>query len=166
MTVGDRLFLMFSQMTHIPGSIGTLIWSGHIENDLFKCEKLSQPIRGPDFYAPQSFQDSKGRRIIIGWLFNWNRQPPPGLTFAGAMTVPLEVIVEGDTVKVFPVEEVRQYLTKGSKYVDVEGNKLTIKAPKPVVYEGEIRSVDILEDTKTVEVWINGGEQYFSTWII
>ena len=164
MTVGDRQFLMFSQMT--GKGIGTMIWSGKMDGDIFKPEKLSQPIRGPDFYAPQSFLDQKGRRIIIGWLFNWNRQPPPGLSFAGAMTIPNELIVDGDNIHVFPVEEARQYLTKGSKYVDIEENKVTIKAPTPVVYEGKVESVDILEDTKTVEVFINGGEVYYSTWII
>ena len=164
MTVKDRVFLMFSQMT--GQGIGTMIWSGKMEGDMFKPEKLSQPIKGPDFYAPQSFLDSKGRRIIIGWLYNWKRQPPPGLEYAGALTIPLEVTPCGDTIKVFPVEEARQYLTKGSKYVDIEANKVTIKAPTPIVYEGKVESVDILEDTKTVEVFINGGEVYYSTWII
>lgn len=167
MRIGDEYFLMFSQMSGV--GIATMIWSGKFENDMFVIDKLSKPIIGPDFYAPQSFEDEKGRRIVIGWLYNWKRQPPQGIDYAGALTIPCEMKSQDDgTVKVFPVEEARNLLAKESKYVEVSADnmKMTIKSNPPVVHNGKIERIDILEDTKTVEVWINGGEYYYSTWII
>ena len=45
---------------------------------------------GWDFYAPQSFEDEKGRRVVIGWMENWESKswPTKPLGWAGAMTVP------------------------------------------------------------------------------
>jgi sucrose-6-phosphate hydrolase SacC (GH32 family) len=55
---------------------------------------------GFDFYAPQTFQDAGGRRILIGWMENWARKawPTKAHGWAGAMTVPRIVGLRADGV--------------------------------------------------------------------
>lgn len=160
--IGEDYFLMFSQMTR--KGIGTIFYSGKFENDFFKIDKKFQPIIGPDFYAPQTFVDKNGRRIIIGWLYNWNRVAPPDVDFAGALTIPCELTFT-DKILVNPVKEAEPFLKDKSDYVVVEENKVTIKGVPEVVHEGKVDSIKILEDTKTIEVWINDGEYYYSSWL-
>lgn len=57
---------------------------------------------GFDFYAPQSFTDGKGRRILFGWM----RMPKNAdKQWAGSMTLPRELRVTGDRLTILPVEE-------------------------------------------------------------
>jgi beta-fructofuranosidase len=48
--------------------------------------------KGFDFYATQTFLDTKGRRILIGWMDMWET-PMPTQTYgwAGALTLPREL---------------------------------------------------------------------------
>jgi beta-fructofuranosidase len=59
---------------------------------------------GFDFYAPQSFEDGKGRRILFGWM----RMPKNAdKQWAGSMTLPRELRVAGDRLTVHPVKELQ-----------------------------------------------------------
>jgi beta-fructofuranosidase len=63
---------------------------------------------GFDFYAPQTFLDAGGRRILIGWMENWARKtwPTKAHGWAGAMTVPRIVSLRADGVPMYaPVPE-------------------------------------------------------------
>jgi len=65
---------------------------------------------GFDFYAPQTFEDSRGRRILIGWMENWARKtwPTKARGWAGAMTVPRLVGLRPDGVPTWtPVPELQ-----------------------------------------------------------
>jgi len=51
--------------------------------------------------------------------------------------------------------------------VSIDKNGAAIKAENlsfPLEYKGNIKSVDILRDTKTIEVFINKGEASFTYW--
>jgi beta-fructofuranosidase len=64
---------------------------------------------GWDFYAPQSFEDEKGRRVVIGWMENWESKswPTKPLGWAGAMTVPRLLRLAADGTPLWsPVPEV------------------------------------------------------------
>lgn len=56
----------------------------------FAAESRHVADHGFDFYAPQSFEDEAGRRIVIGWMENWESKtwPTKAHGWAGAMTVP------------------------------------------------------------------------------
>lgn len=65
---------------------------------------------GFEFYAPQSFLDSKNRRIIIGWLVN--HAPLPGENWTGLMCIPREIKVINGKIYTYPIEELKNYRNK------------------------------------------------------
>lgn len=72
---------------------------------------------GFDFYAPQTFEDERGRRILIGWcgLPDADQEytnPTTAFGWQHALTVPREVKRKGDRLYSFPVEEIES-LRKG-----------------------------------------------------
>lgn len=69
---------------------------------------------GFDFYAPQTFQDGNGRRIMVGWANGWDWMPfwkDWGPTWregwCGSFAVPREVRMNDDlTLSIMPVDEI------------------------------------------------------------
>jgi beta-fructofuranosidase len=50
--------------------------------------------KGFDFYAAQTFLDTKGRRILIGWMDMWESPMPTQVHgWAGALTLPRELTI-------------------------------------------------------------------------
>ncbi|MGD7022944.1 glycoside hydrolase family 32 protein [Rossellomorea vietnamensis] len=79
---------------------------------------------GFDFYAPQTMVDPTGRRIMIAWMNMWESQmPEQEESFAGAMTIPRELVLENGKLKSKPVHELekRRRNHKQFKNVTVEG---------------------------------------------
>lgn len=67
---------------------------------------------GFNFYAPQTTIDSKGRRIMIGWMTMWEKEYPTysnGHNWAGAMTIPREIILKDNKLYFKPVDEIEKY---------------------------------------------------------
>lgn len=61
---------------------------------------------GVDFYAPQTFKDPQGRDIMIGWMQQWfQRNITAEFGWAGAMTIPREVIITENRVFQRPARE-------------------------------------------------------------
>ncbi|MFL0364359.1 glycoside hydrolase family 32 protein [Pseudobacillus sp. 179-B 2D1 NHS] len=65
--------------------------------------------RGFDFYAPQTFEDEKRRRIMFGWMGitdeNESFQPTIEQGWIHALTIPRQLILEGEKLYQKPVEE-------------------------------------------------------------
>lgn len=65
--------------------------------------------RGFDFYAPQTFEDSKGRRIMIGWMgvpdAVEHKNPTIENFWQHQLTIPRELVLKGDKVYQIPVKE-------------------------------------------------------------
>ncbi|WP_159882646.1 glycoside hydrolase family 32 protein [Paenibacillus puerhi] len=85
------------------------------ETGVFDYDSYHPIDYGFDFYAPQTTLDSKGRRIMIGWMDMWESEMPTqqGHGWAGAMTLPREVLLEGERLRFQPVEELEQYRVNG-----------------------------------------------------
>jgi beta-fructofuranosidase len=67
---------------------------------------------GFDFYAPQTLLDSKGRHIMVGWMDMWETPKPTQRNehnWAGAMTLPREIILVGNRLNFMPVDEIKDY---------------------------------------------------------
>ena len=168
--LGDRYVLMFSNTaTHSAEFI-----VGCFDGRSFTPVTFHKPEAGPYFYAPQTFLDPSGRRILIGWLYNWKKALDKGAEYAGALTIPREVTLSPDgTLRIFPVSEAEGLLTQEDEAVEIKSQKITMHpaalnpsdSPQPLEYQGDIQSVDILRDTKTLEVFINKGEASFSYWL-
>lgn len=70
---------------------------------------------GFDFYAPQTILDDKGRRIMIAWMDMWESEMPTQAredNWAGAMTLPREVLIKEKRLYFKPVEEIKSYRKK------------------------------------------------------
>ncbi|MGL6312368.1 glycoside hydrolase family 32 protein [Vibrio sp. WXL103] len=68
---------------------------GHIELD-----------KGFDFYAPQTYLDDKGRRILIGWLGNSKSEYPTDKNnWAHMLTLPRELTIDQDRLVQTPIKE-------------------------------------------------------------
>ena len=82
------------------------------ETGKFEQSAVDQIDFGFDFYAPQTLIDPKGRRIMIAWMQMWDRTIPPdafGHGWAGMMTLPRVLRLDGDELYQEPVEEIEHY---------------------------------------------------------
>ena len=91
---------------------GTLCLIGEYdeETDTF-IEKHDQSIDyGIDFYAPQTVLTPDGRRVMIGWMQNWDTcavRAPEDLWF-GQMSLPRELSVRDGRLYQWPVRELEE----------------------------------------------------------
>ena len=162
--LGDRYVLMFSQM--FKKLYTTMFIIGDFENEVFSPLFYSQPEAGRHFYAPQTFEDGNGRRIMIGWLYCWGKPANDEAGYTGAFTVPRELRLLGNRIYDYPVSEAESLLTDTDELVNITDDSVEISGSKPLLrYEGYVDSVKILRDTKTLEVFINGGQCSFSYWL-
>ena len=76
----------------------------------FSRQSVQDCDTGFDFYAPQTFLDHQGRRILIAWMDNWASQkwPTKAKGWCGAMTIPRVVsILKDGAVAMQPVPELQ-----------------------------------------------------------
>lgn len=106
--LADRYALVVSPM---QGTVNTFpfVQIGDFDavSGRFTSAAQQQLDGGIDFYAPQTMVDETGRRILIGWMQQWfqsNVTAEDG--WAGAMTIPRELTLEGGAFKQRPVGEV------------------------------------------------------------
>ena len=191
--------------------------SGYFELDgsfdgEYRLKNFREWDRGFDFYAPQTFLDEQGRRLLIGWIGMPDDQeqcnPTVNDGWQNALTVPREVFLKDEKVMQYPAEELlslrkeEQILEPGKtsdkmQYYDIEitmleDTDLTLVISDGItlcysrsdkmftitflqeqnlgygrksraVYLDECRSVRILADTTCLEVYLNGGEEVFTT---
>lgn len=84
--------------------------------------------RGFDFYAPQTFEDEHGRRIMFGWMgmvgsLPEYTNPTPSRGWQHAATLPRELVIEEGCLKQYPLEAY-QSLRGDESEVLCEANQL------------------------------------------
>ena len=170
--------------------------------------------RGFDFYAPQSFKDSKGRRIVIGWMgvpdAIEHKNPTIDNFWQHQLTIPRELILKGNKLYQIPVAELETLRNGASfkKKVSLNENpilelfknntyELNISFEESTEFEVELRedcklsfnnkvfklelgksgygrkmrgveiasvnSLRIFSDNSSLEIFLNHGEEVFST---
>ncbi|OLS40554.1 glycoside hydrolase family 32 protein [Bacillus sp. MRMR6] len=63
---------------------------------------------GFDFYAPQTLEDTSGRRVMIAWMAMWESEMPDQQhRWAGAMTLPRELRLKDGKIFSNPIEELK-----------------------------------------------------------
>lgn len=172
--LGDKWVLMFSAMK--PTAASTVFILGSFDGERFIPETEHYCEFGPDFYAPQSFTDANGRRILIGWFYHWGKALPEGAKTAGALSIPRELSLVDGHICNYPVAEARHLLADTCDYVTVEGTTVTVLGlDGQVVLKKDLRGLNGLEsiekakilfDTKAVEIFINNGQVTLSQWLI
>lgn len=163
---GDKYVLMFSQMG--KKTYSTMFVYGDFDGKSFSPISFHTPEAGPHFYAPQTFLDDKGRRIVIGWLYSWDKKAEEGVDFAGALSIPREITMRHGKICTYPVAEAQGLLSgmesadTAKKYISAlcKENNIVLQVPRE-----DMESIAFLKDTKTVEVFINNGACSFSLWL-
>lgn len=79
------------------------------EKNAFRYEQVHEMDKGFDFYAPQSYQDETGRRILFGWLGNSKSEYPTDKNnWAHMLTMPRELTIEDHWLVQKPVRELER----------------------------------------------------------
>ena len=190
---------------------GYFLIEGDIKNDNHKFSKFITLDRGFDFYAPQTFLDSKGRRILIGWLsisdtpFGY---PTVDNGWNHCLSIPRELKFKNNKLIQCPIEEVKSLRKEeiGFEIVNGEMNKviygdkyeleitfensvnfleITLRKDIKITYDNgefklsfglsgygrdkrkviieELRNIRVFMDTSSIEIFLNNGEEVFTS---
>ncbi|HPE38812.1 MAG TPA: glycoside hydrolase family 32 protein [Bacillota bacterium] len=125
--LGNDYCLMFSMMNHTMFS--TMFIVGDFDGNTFQPRFRSTPEAGPQFYAPQSFEAPDGRRIVIGWFFDWKQKAPDYATHIGAFSLPRSLTISRHEVRLAPIQEAEHLLLHHHPCIDESRNGLRIRIP-------------------------------------
>lgn len=122
--IGDKWVLTFSPMFYGERKAIYLLGDMDFDNALFSWDYEGEIDCGFDFYAPQSFLDGKGRRILIAWANGWDWMPwwkDFGQTadegWCGHFAIPREVrITEDNRLQFVPINELESLRTGYEEY--------------------------------------------------
>ncbi|NBH74069.1 glycoside hydrolase family 32 protein [Clostridiaceae bacterium] len=98
-----------------------IIGSYDEENKKFVEERNQAIDYGIDFYAPQTLLTADGRRIMIGWLQNWDACLPVTVRapWFGQMSLPRELSVKDGRLFQKPVRELETLRKNEVRYMDL-----------------------------------------------
>lgn len=96
----------------------------------FKFDEFIEIDRGFDFYAPQTFEDYKGRRIVIGWMgvpdAIEHKNPTINNFWQHQLTIPRELVLKNNKLYQLPIDELKKLRIGNSIKEDVDLNKGSI----------------------------------------
>ena len=102
---------------------GTLALIGHLSDDGTLCEEAVQSVDyGIDFYAPQTVLTPDGRRIMMGWMQNWDTAPAmrdEDLKWLGQMSLPRELSIRDGRLCQKPAREIESLWKNKVSYSDL-----------------------------------------------
>ncbi len=102
---------------------GTLCLIGRLEKETYQfCEERNQSVDyGIDFYAPQTVAALDGRRIMIGWMQNWDtcNFRGMGLPWYGQMSLPRELQIKEGRLIQKPIRELENLRTGKVQFENV-----------------------------------------------
>ena len=93
---------------------GTLCQIGYLdENGMFRDEFSQAVDCGIDFYAPQTILLKDGRRMMIGWMQNWDTTgfKRDDFPWFGQMSLPREISIVDDKLIQKPIKEIETLYT-------------------------------------------------------
>lgn len=102
---------------------GTLCLIGEYdeETDTFTEERDQSIDYGIDFYAPQTVLTPDGRRVMIGWMQNWDTCTfrSPKVSWFGQMTLPRELSIKDGRLYQWPIRELDFMRKNKVEYQDI-----------------------------------------------
>ena len=104
---------------------GTVCLIGHMdaESKKFIPEHDQAIDYGIDFYAPQTILTPDGRRVMIGWMQNWDTCKLTGYEerkWFGQMSLPRELSIRDGRLYQQPIRELALYRSRMVEYKDVQ----------------------------------------------
>lgn len=93
-------------------------------------EEYNQSIDyGIDFYAPQTILTEDGRRVMIGWMQNWDtcNLHSPNQSWFGQMSLPRELSVKEGRLIQKPIREIEKMRSSKVRYENVTFENNTIR---------------------------------------
>ncbi|WP_082198445.1 glycoside hydrolase family 32 protein [Bacillus sp. FJAT-26390] len=119
-----------------------------IEGGSFRYERYEPIDCGFDFYAPQTTIDDKGRRIVMAWMETWETEIPTqlGHYWAGAMTMPREVVLDGESLLFKPLEETSAY-----RHNAFEAGNLSLSGVKDMEVSGDCYELEVVFQAEQAE---------------
>lgn len=113
----------------------------------FDIDGYQQIDYGFDFYAPQTTSDKLGRRLMVAWMDMWGEVMPTqerGHNWAGAMTLPREILMVNGKLYFRPIKEIENYRKNHYKLINLK-------------IDGE-KNLDTYGDCYELEVEFEGGK--------
>ncbi len=102
---------------------GTLCLIGEFDEEAGTfCDQHNQAIDyGIDFYAPQTVLTPDGRRVMIGWMQNWDTcgQRTTDVLWFGQMSLPRELSVRNGRLYQNPIRELETFRSNKAAYRNV-----------------------------------------------
>ena len=147
---------------------GTLCLIGHLDESKkhFHYEHNQSVDYGIDFYAPQSVQAPDGRRIMIGWMQNWDTCDQQGAKerkWFGQMTLPRELTIENGRLYQRPIRELEQHRSGMVQYQNLllDGT-VTLEGiqGRTVDMEITIRPADREKSFQKFTMWFAQNDQF------
>ena len=141
---------------------GYLLGELSIEHAHFSTRHFEELDRGFEFYAPQTFSDNQGRRIMLAWmgLPEENQQPTVEYNWLHQMTLPRELTVHNNKLYQNPVAELMALRQSHIAHQNVVFNGM-------LSFEGiggdcyELRAVFVnLQASLSLKLRSNGLDQY------
>ncbi len=82
------------------------------QKNIFSHGSFTELDHGHDFYATQTMLAPDGRRLVFGWMDMWESDfPEKADGWAGALTLPRELILKDDKLYMRPIKELSQLRT-------------------------------------------------------
>lgn len=191
---------------------GYFILNGDFKNE-YTLSEFTELDKGFDFYAPQTFEDDKGRRILIAWMGlpdikELYSNPTVENGWQHALTLPRELQIKNEKIIQTPIKEIEELRQEYKQFkidnlfeetiypfyeaslciTEIKNDleilikeciKITYSLSKNILSlefvdggygrdtrEIELQKLDNLRifcDTSSVEIFINSGEEVFTS---
>lgn len=139
---------------------GYVFWDGKTVSEPF--ETFTEWDRGFDFYAPQTFQDQDGRRILIGWAgmidTYYGNERTVRAGWQHALTVPREVTLEsaGGRLLQNPIRELLALRKEPEVFSGPQNSGLWESELSPETASSMEILIDFADGDEPKEILING----------
>ncbi|MBM7551472.1 glycoside hydrolase family 32 protein [Thalassobacillus pellis] len=135
---------------HYNNSYQTGYFTGRLNYDTasYSHGSFTELDRGFDFYAPQTTEDDKGRRIMIGWMGvpgqNEENQPTIPYKWVHNLTLPRELQLIDDRIYQWPVEELKDLrVEKTYEHTIADNWRGDIERRSEVQLTGHMKKLDL-----------------------
>lgn len=113
----------------------------------FSIDNFDDIDSGTDFYAPQTLQMPDGRRVMIAWMNNWDKDYPSSCDgWVGSMIFPRELTVKNGRLYQAPAREIEKYRSNRKTIKTKISNEVEIKE-----LEGNVSDIELTADVSQCE---------------